>query len=84
MAAPRRFRESLNWVRCRKGQLLRIKKIDKSGYCTLVDADGKVVKGHEPTHTLTTNFVIQVDGINAEEKAKAIKVAHYPKSRSLD
>lgn len=54
------------WVRCREGQILRVSKIDKRRYCQLMDAKGNIVKGHEPAHTLETNFAIDVEGIDAE------------------
>lgn len=60
-------------VRCREGRLLRVQKIDKSGYCTLVDFDGKIAKGHEPSSTLTTSFQIEVDYAKAEKDYKNSK-----------
>jgi hypothetical protein len=58
------------WVECRDGQFGRISKIDKAGYCTLVDAEGKIVKGHEPGHTLKQNFRADVAGGAAQEELR--------------
>ena len=60
-------------VKCRDGRLLRVQKIDKSRYCTLVDFDRKVVKGHEPISTLTSGLRIEAEYIKAEEDHKNSK-----------
>jgi hypothetical protein len=58
------------WVRCREGKYGRVSTIDKAGYCTLVDAEGKTVKGHEPAHTLAADFRAYVAGGAAEAKLR--------------
>ena len=75
-----------DYVRCRKGQVLEVREIDKSDYCTLVDAEGEIVKRHEPIDTLTTDFLTTVEGAkakaDAEAKAKAkAKAKTKPNSR---
>jgi hypothetical protein len=55
------------WVETRDGEFGRVTKIDKRDYCTLVDAAGNVVKGHEPAHALTVSLKALVDGTAGQE-----------------
>ena len=56
------------WVECRDEQFGCVSKIDKAGYCTAVDAEGKILKGHEPAHTLMANTRAYIAGGAAHAK----------------
>ena len=63
------------WVECRDGQFGRVSKIDKAGYCAVVDVKGNILKGHEPAHALTANTRAYIAGgaLHAKLAAKKSK-----------